>query len=248
LYTGNSLYKGDGTNKGTKESHDFPYLKFNISDNAAFTDESIIYFFNDATTAFDTDYDAYKLFSENQAYPQIYTVSDNVKLSINGLPVPDKITKVPLNLRIGVGKTYTINILDLENLSDCKVTLIHGTERIDLKSNPKYTFFADAGTITNMSIEFDMSLTTDINLPLTDLTKFWYSNGVLSIKIGQDGFEYNSYLTISDLNGKSVLKRSGLSLARGEIIEIPVTLPNGIYITSIFNNSKKLVKKISIVK
>jgi hypothetical protein len=99
LYTGNSLYKGHGTNKGTKESHDFPYLKFNISDNAAFTDESIIYFFNDATTAFDTDYDAYKLFSENQAYPQIYTVSDNVKLSINGLPVPDKITKVPLNRR-----------------------------------------------------------------------------------------------------------------------------------------------------
>ena len=246
LYTSNSIYKGARENKGTQDSHSFPYLKLNVSDGATFTDESIIYFFNDATTAFDTDYDAYKLFGDNQANPQIYTISDNINLGINGLPIPDKITVVPLNLRIGVAKNYTINVLDLQNLTDSKVTLIHGTNRIDLKTNPSYTFSAAAGTITDMAVEFDMSIATDVNVASKDQSVCWYSNGSVLIKTGLAGFEDNSSVVIYDVTGKVVFRKNNVSLGKGETVEIPVSLDNGLYITNVSNKNIKWSKKLVI--
>jgi hypothetical protein len=245
-YTTSSLYKGVQVAKGTKGSHSYPFLKLNVSDGLASTDESIVYFFTDATSSFDTDYDAYKLLSDNQAYPQIYTISDNTNLSMNGLPIPDKITTVPLNIRIGVAKDYTINVLNLENLSDCKVTLIHGTKRIDLKANPSYTFSAAVGTITDMAVEFDMSVPTDVNVPSKDQTACWYSNGNVFIKTDLAGFADNSTVLIYDLNGKVVFSKSNISLVTGETVEIPVSLNNGFYITSVTNKNIRLAKKMVI--
>lgn len=246
VYSGNSLYKKSLEIKEAKTSIDFPYLKFNISDGAGFTDDAIIYFFSDATTGFDIDYDAYKLFSPNQADPQIYSVSNNIDLGINGLPIPDKVTVVPINLRIGIAKNYTINVLDLQNLTDAKVTLIQGTNRINLKDNPSYTFSTPAGTITNMAIEFDLSLTTNVEEPLTDKTSCWYSNGSLFIKTGLAGFENNSSVGIYDVNGKFVFSKQNLSLAKGETVEIPVSLESGFYIANVVNKNLKVSKKIVI--
>jgi hypothetical protein len=246
IYTGNSLYKKSLEISESKGAIAFPYLKFNVSDNGSFTDESIIYFFSDATTDFDTDYDAYKLLSDNQADPQIYSVTKNISLGINGLPIPDKITVVPLTLRIGVSKTYTINVLNLENLTDSKVTLIHGINRIDLKANPSYTFSAAAGTITDMAVEFDMSTPTDVNVTLKDQTDCWYSNGSVLIKTGLAGFEDNSSVVIYDISGKVVFRKNNVSLGKGETVEIPVSLENGLYIMNISNKIIKWSKKMVI--
>jgi hypothetical protein len=182
----------------------------------------------------------------NPAIPQIYSVSDNISFGINGLPFPDKITTVPLNIRIGVAKDYTINVLNLENLSDCKVTLIHGTKRIDLKANPSYTFSAAVGTITDMAVEFDMSVPTDVNVPSKDQTACWYSNGNVFIKTDLAGFADNSTVLIYDLNGKVVFSKSNISLVTGETVEIPVSLNNGFYITSVTNKNIRLAKKMVI--
>ena len=236
------LYKG----KGTQDLVDFPYLKINISDGAAYTDEAIIYFFNDATTSFDGDYDAYKMLSENPARAQIYTISSGLKLAVNGLPKPEIITEVPLKVWAGETKNYTINVLDLQNLDNLKVTLINGVNRIDLKANPNYIFSATASTLINMAIEFD--IITDVNVPEKDLTTLWYSSGLISIKTGESGFEDNSTVVIYDINGREVFSKSGFNIGKGEIIEIPVHLQNGLYITTVLNNYRKLVKKIAVVE
>jgi hypothetical protein len=233
--------------KGTQENVAFPYLKLNISDGVTpNADEAIIYFFDDATTTFDGDYDAYKMLSENPARDQIYTTSSGLKLAINGLPKPASLTVVPLKVWAGETKNYTINVLDLQNLDDFKVTLINGVNRIDLKANPNYTFSATASTLINMAIEFD--ITTDVNVPEKDLTALWYSNGLISIKTGESGFEDNSTVVIYDINGREVFIKSGFNLGKGETIEIPVHLQNGLYITTVFNDYRKLVKKIAVVE
>jgi hypothetical protein len=175
----------------------------------------------------------------------MYTVSNDINLSMNGLPYPGTITEVPLKIRIGEAKNYTINILNLENLDNYRVTLVHGDLKIDLKTNPAYTFSATTGTINNMSIIFENSL-TGITVPETDQTSCWYSNGAISIKAGQTGFEENSSVLIYDLNGKVVYTKNNVSLGRGEIVKVPVDLANGFYITTIYNKNKKLSKKIII--
>jgi hypothetical protein len=232
--------------KGAKLSADYPILKFNISDGGNSSDDALIYFFKDATAAFDRNYDAYKMLSVDPAYPQIYTTGNNIKLAMNGLPYPDQKTVVPLSVRIGAAKNYTINILNLDNLNDYKVTLVHGDTKVNLKTNPSYTFYAAAGTIDNMSIIFENAL-TGINDPESDLTACWYSNGILRIKSGQSGFEDNSIVVLYDLNGKAVHTNNNVSLGKGEIIELPVNLSRGIYIVTVYNNYKKFLKKIVVL-
>lgn len=246
VYTAAPLYKkGLKLNKGTEDTRTDPYLKFNISDGTSFTDESIIYFFSDATAEFDGDYDAYKMLAENPALPQIYSVSSGINLGINGLPIPVGITTVPVNARIGVAKNYTINILDLQNLNDYDVTLIDGTNRINLKTNPNYTFSTGIGTKTDLSIEFT-NLLTSTEFPSEDPTSCWYSNGSIFIKSGLEGLDNNSIITIYDLNGRAVFLKKNVNIAKGETVQIPVNLPIGFYLTSLVNNKIRVVKKIVI--
>ena len=249
-YTTNQIYKGGQGEKGSMDSRTDPYLKFNVSDGGSLTDESIIYFFADATTGFDGDYDAYKMLAENPARPQVYSVSNSIDFGINGLPFPDKKTIVPLNLRIGTAKNYTINVLNLDNLDDYYVTLFHGTDSINLKTNPNYTFYAAAGTMTDMSIVFQNILTNipEVNIPTSDNTRCWYNNGNLYIQTNSSGFENNSSVIIYDLNGKVILSKNKFTLIKNNVAEIPVTLSNGLYITTIINSGTRVTKKIIVAK
>jgi hypothetical protein len=235
-------YKG----KGAKESFDYPLVKFNVS-NGISSDEALIYFFKDAVTGFDRNFDTYKMFAENPALPQIYTVSNNIKLGMNGLPFPEKITEVPLKLKIGEAKDYTINILDLNNLDDYNVTLVHGDKKTDLKTNPVYSFYATAGVIDNMSIIFsDISSGISDPDPATAQTSCWYTDGTINIKTGLTGFENNSLINIFDLNGKLVSSENNVSIPRGEIFALQVNLAKGLYIVSISNNGLRVTKKVVV--
>lgn len=242
--TAATLYKGSGQ-KGSKSS-EYPLIKLNVSDNSNLSDETLIYFFNDGTSTFDGQYDAYKFLNENPVVPQIYTTGNDIKFGMNGLPFPDQKTLVPLKIRIGETKNYTINVLNLENLEDYHVTLINGTTRVDLKTNPNYEFSGIAGTIAEMTIEFD-HLTTDIDVPsIDDNISCWYSNESIYIKTVQNGFEYKSEVKIYDINGKIVYINSNISLENEEIIQIPVNLSTGLYIAKISSKGKQLVKKFAV--
>jgi hypothetical protein len=136
--------------------------------------------------------------------------------------------------------------MDLENLADYNVTLVHGDKKIDLKSNPSYTFYASAGTINDMSVVFE-NISTNVNLPSDEQTTCWYSNGSIMIKTGLTGFEDNSSVAVFDMNGKVVYNKNNVSIVRGSIFETPVDLAGGIYITTISNNGLRITKKIVIM-
>jgi hypothetical protein len=241
------LYSSATIFKSAKISPEYPMLKLNVTDGADYTDEALIYFFDDARFSFDGKYDAYKLLSENPVCPQIYTSLSSVKYSMNGIPLPEQKTEIPLNIRTGESKNYTINVRNLDNLDNYTVTLVHGETKINLKSNPAYTFFAAKGTVSNMSVIFENSLTA-ITTPEKNNSECWYSNGSVRIKAGGTGFEANTTVMICDMNGRTVLLKKNVDLGSGEIAEIPVNLPRGIYVVSAMNGSNKMVKKIVIAK
>jgi hypothetical protein len=246
IYASQPLQKGGASENRIKGVSSYPILKLNVSDGTSFTDETLIYFFNDATIDLDRKYDGYKMFSKNSSRAQIYSTSNGKELGMNGLPYPDKITKVPLKVLIGEANNYSINVLDLENLSDYKVTLIHGGNTIDLKTNPTYSFYAIAGTI-NDSIVFE-NIITDIIPASEDLSKCWYADGIVNLNTGLTGFENNSSVTIYDLNGKVVLSKNKFSLIKNNVAEIPVTLSKGLYIITIINSGIKVTRKFVVTE
>ena len=64
-----------------------PSIKLHISNNTnLFSDETVILFSSQATTGYDTDFDAVKMFTLNSESSQLYTTSDTMNLVVNALP------------------------------------------------------------------------------------------------------------------------------------------------------------------
>ena len=59
-----------------------------VLENGTVPDETIICLVEKATTGFDGDYDAYKLFGGGTTIPSIYTEINTVKYAINSVPEP----------------------------------------------------------------------------------------------------------------------------------------------------------------
>lgn len=243
------VYSSSQIFKGSESPEEYPLLKFNIADGTTFTDESLIYFFKDATPEFDTLYDAYKLFSKNTLRPQIYTLSNNIELCMNGLPYPETVTEVPLKIKIGEAKNYTFNVLKCNNLNDYNVYLIHGVNKINLKTNPSYTFYAETG-ITNMVIAFENVLTAISNTLQTESNELycWYNNEKLFLKINSQFIENKISLTLYDFNGRIIYSKNNLTTDKNEILEIPLKLENGFYILTVKNSVRKYSKKLVVIR
>ncbi|MBI3500764.1 MAG: T9SS type A sorting domain-containing protein [Bacteroidetes bacterium] len=83
-------------------------LKIKIA-RASYSDETIIRYLDSATFGFDSNYDAYKLFSFNAAVPNIFTKDSAAEeLSINAMPEFSTRTTTDVFLKIGTAGTYSI--------------------------------------------------------------------------------------------------------------------------------------------
>jgi len=118
------------------------YLKSTISNKVSllvegnnYSDETVIIFNEQATVGFDSEYDAYKLDSQQTGVPALYSVG-NTKLAVNVLP---QVEWVQLGFKSDVSGTFTISAIEI---NDIGIVLLEDTftgEMTDLSSN-SYTF------------------------------------------------------------------------------------------------------------
>jgi len=82
--------------------------------SGTYYDETIIQFTAGATREFDSNYDAYKLFSYNQSVPALYTKTDaGTNLSINSLPDLTQDEFITLYTKVGATGNYTLMVEQL---------------------------------------------------------------------------------------------------------------------------------------
>ncbi len=122
------------------------FLKlYTYSDLSPYSDETIIQFNENATTAFDSDLDGYKIDGLAEA-PEFYTQSDELSnLSVNSLPELNGDMTIPLFFKAGTDGIYTISAVDILNFAE-KTEIILEDKKIDIKINLReqdsYIFFA----------------------------------------------------------------------------------------------------------
>ena len=122
------------------------FLKlYTYSDLSPYSDETIIQFNENATTAFDSDLDGYKIDGLAEA-PEFYTQSDELSnLSVNSLPELNGDMTIPLFFKAGTDGFYTISAVDILNFAE-KTEIILEDKKIDIKINLReqdsYIFFA----------------------------------------------------------------------------------------------------------
>ena len=109
-----------------------------------YSDNTVLYFNNEATMGFDSEYDAWKIKGLSEA-PQLYSLNQSDELAVNVLPFENQNMIIPLGFEVGVENTYSISISDLENLDEqIEVYLEDQKESsmTDLRQVSSYTFTA----------------------------------------------------------------------------------------------------------
>jgi len=105
-------------------------IRLNVSGNDR-TDETVIYFNENSTRAFDYDYDAHKMFAYLDEIPQIYSL-DNGNMAINALPEADMVL---LGFKAGVSGQYTIAATEINDIPHAILEELETGVRVDLRTS-----------------------------------------------------------------------------------------------------------------
>jgi hypothetical protein len=135
--------------------------------NGADKDETVVYFNENALNTFD-DFDSQKMFNETAGAPELYTLTDNKNLVINGFNAVQLNTEIPLGFRTGIVNTtesYTLKASQLQNFgTDTELVLIdkdNNNSETLMNEGSEYSFTSGAiNTSNRFSLVFKAKGTT----------------------------------------------------------------------------------------
>ncbi|MDY0078152.1 MAG: lamin tail domain-containing protein [Bacteroidales bacterium] len=209
-----------------------------------YEDEAFIHFNQHATTAFDGNYDAFKLRSYSDKVPMIYTKgSEGSELAINGLPEVDGETVIPVYFEAATEGTHTITA-KLDGLPDAVVYLedIKLNKTQNLTANPVYSFTASNGDDDN---RFRLSFgAVGINNPdATDGVHVYAYDGMLYLETqSNEAAQFKLY----NLTGQLVMegRTGGNALSSFNVS----ALGTGVYVVNVILNQGVASQKVVIRK
>lgn len=167
---------------------DYPVIRLSVSGDIG-SDETIIRFLDEATEQFDTNMDAFKLFSPNPNVPQIYTISQNNNLAINSIGYEQNHLEIPLRIKAKLNQPLVLTIKSLvnfENTSEVYLkntqtnALIQLTEGLQLALN-----HTGALTHQNLAVVLNPSA-AELQTNKSPFTVFFNQNGEILVKNASD--------------------------------------------------------------
>lgn len=237
-------------------------LKITLN-NDTYTDETYIYFREDATDAFDPLYDANRLTGLAEI-PLLFTLSsDNQRLSFNAIQnlEADVQKEVSLGLYEGVGGDFELTFSELATLETeyLNVSVVledkKRNEFIQISENTSYVFTFEEGDDRNRFVVHFFPTVKSIEeeeeleevLSIDDVTKNQISlfpnptNGDVKVILNEN-HEFN-ILKVTNVTGKVI---NDISLHNSQkIVNLNLDdLTAGLYFITLKGNSSQVVKKI----
>jgi hypothetical protein len=174
-----------------------------------------------ATNAYEANVDAFKLFTSITDVPDIYTMTDNVRLAINQFK--DVPYTTPLAIKTTqYGKT-TLTFNGAESFGDdVAVSLINTAtnENINLKEQPTYTFTLDSTNAEGtLFVQFkDATITSSTAEQGTTASIQIYTKDNNVIRVISSPNDLIKSITIMDETGKKVVEKSDLSTSLFDMV------------------------------
>lgn len=253
LSMNNSVRITNQTSPFAKSAHkgSVPLLRLvaGYSDDTTSFDPVVVYFDYKATSDFDSQLDALKLFNTDTKVPNLYAVSSNgSNLSINALP-SDFLTSftVPLGLKTNKNGEIIFKVrslsLDFPEMRIYLTDVSSGTE-MDILPGKEYKVSLSAADYKNRFFLNFSNIATDIPdiNPAFDLFSIYSSHGILKANINLLSGE-NGILTIYNLTGQAILVRK---IYEPGYYEFNPNITDGIYVVSFVSGNKRISKKIHI--
>lgn len=202
-------------------------------EDAGMIDESVVRFIDGATTDFDANFDAHKLFSFNEDQPQLYS-TDNDFMAINSLPANYR-ESIAMDVRGENGNEMTISATETADLDVIYLQDEANGNIVDL-TKESYSFTYDSGITDRFTLLF---IITDINenLDIFD-AKVFASNGAIQVMFSEI---QNVDINVFNLLGQNVASQS----ATGTVSSINVQ-QSGYYLVKLSNGTKVSTQKVFI--
>jgi hypothetical protein len=172
-------------------------VKLKVSGNN-FSDETAIYFREEATAGFDSQMDAHKLPSFEESAPYIYSTA-NQGMAINVLP---EVTSVPMNVKVGTETgTFTIEALSTGEFSELNLKDLSTGVITDLNSD-SYTFNYIPGVDNRFELHFGPLGVNDLANNLYNVYSYNKEIHVMTPNTTSGN------ITVYDMMGKEVASQS----------------------------------------
>lgn len=240
VHSSQAYYKNSETEN---EDNLNPYLVFIVEEDDI-TDEVWITFCEDCTDAYDNGWDTRKFFGVNSE-PQLYTVENDLNLSINALPPLNENERlIPLNFEAGKNGTHQLTLkdkLEMENtnilLEDLKNDVFH-----DFNNSPTYVFEAVKNhPAERFMIHLNPVVTNIADLPTEEQYTVYAYNKTIYIKFS--GIDFPGKVQVVDLYGRTIYNDQ---LNNSSMNRIPVHLNYGYLIVKIIDDGEIVINKVFV--
>jgi len=249
----NSVRMTDQTHGFLKSGKQYPSSLIRLtaaySADTALYDPLVVYLNEKATIDFDSQGDALKLFNTAFDVPNFYSRgNDATRLSINGLPFPEKdSTIIPLGIRTELDGYVSFRIRHREGaFSSGKIffiDLLSGTTTELLANNEYKTYLAADHYQGRFFLKFSGLMTSVPDEPVnSNLFNAWFTGGVLKAEI--DGIIGNSgTVMITSLTGQALYLWKVFANGYHEFLP---QLTSGIYIVTYTSGYIRISKRLFI--
>lgn len=214
-------------------------LTLSITGNG-YGDKSIIAVNPSATTGFDSDFDAYKLYGITDA-PQIYSIIPGNNLAVNSMSFIESSEHVALGLKVGVETTYVLTVEGIDSFDPSLFFRLEdlelGTSQ-DMRVNPVYSFTAAPGDAENR-FRLSFASATAVTDQKSEGINVFYKNGTIRINLDLP-VKGTAYLY--SVSGKLL---DASTLHAGETILKPSSA--GIYLVKVVTDKNSSTRKIAVV-
>jgi hypothetical protein len=208
-------------------------------------DDAVIRFNEMATTAFDNDWDAYKIISRGQN-PLVYTTLGGTLYSINSVSEIDSLPSVDVIVYLPADGTYTLSVAD--NDPTIEYVLVDKKLGTDNSVSNGYTF---SGSTTDNVNRFQLQLRT----AKTTGTQVSNASRGIQIQSSTKGFviQTNQFggseanIEILDMTGNSVKMLNNTVLTTGSTY-VPMDISAGAYLVKVTVNGNVFTGIISLIK
>jgi hypothetical protein len=204
------------------------------------SDKALVAFRPEATSAFDPEYDAYKLSGSADA-PQIYMITPETNLSINTLPDVNVHPVLPIGYTVGVAGENSITVGGFESFAPGTALYLEdllANKTQDLVANPVYTFMASPG---QQEHRFNLHF-APVGVDEVDGSsiRIYASNQTVYVNIPS---ALNGDIVIYNIMGTEVARKQIIS---GSLNKISLNLSTGYYIVKVLGDSQTSSGKIFI--
>ena len=256
-YTGSSDLGNNGTgsiqtNNGMRQHSNAHFYKSETGNNQLFrlsatgengySDEMVIRVKAASTANFDTEYDAYKMFSGNENTPTLYSYSsDNEKLTINTYPTVNEDMVIKLGFEAKSG-TYTLAASEIQQFVTDEVYLYDWFSKkiIKLNSTDRYTF---THSENSNGLRFELRFKKgSFNEIMEDAVKIHAYQSTVYVNFTSVVIP-NGTIAIYDLSGRKIATRSIENKTQNEI-ELSVSAGN--YFVKVTTSENTYTQKVHI--